>query len=444
MSIQLHSRVSAEVGAFIDWTHAELAEFEAAHTAAARSGKCRMPKRKKLRIFGNVTAVLAQRKYSVRFDDTRTLELLFNRLKKEESGAGRQEVSDDEGDDGEGGDGGDGDSDSNHGDTSEEEEEEEVFDVATHAGKRLAANAELKKLEGTKTDAQKYTTTTGLTTQVQWTFISGEKEDHFPNLHGPKGESKVEGVGEEASCSDSAVRAGVRGWKLDPTDPHNFENLYIHFYPGDIYDDIDKVNEAGRVAYPVGWKETTYFEFLRVHGLIIAATNEVERGGKLWRSKDAKTLRSMQRQSLGDAWNKYISEKRFYALTKLMSETCGDPGVAETDVWGARFRPRVEAFNANRDRTVIRSSIHVGDEAMCAFKPRTTKTGGLPNISFIKRKPKPLGTEYKNICCGITGIVLHLEIQEGKNSMKTKPFFNRLGATAACALRLSRASTLST
>jgi hypothetical protein len=438
MSIQVHSRVSAEVGAFVDWTAAEKREFEGAHAATAGAGKLRMPKRKKLRIYGNVIAVLAQRKYSVRFDDTQTLELLFNRLKKEEAGAGRQEMSDNEEDGGEGGDGGDGDSDSNHGDTSEEEE----FDVETHAGKRLAAKAELKKLEGTTTDKQKYTTTEGSTTEVQWTFIEGELDDHFPNLYGPKG-SKAESVEEEASCKDPTVRVGVRGWKLDTTDPHNFEKLYTHLYPGDINNDILKVNEAGRVAYPVGWKDTTYFEFLRVHGLIIAATNEVERGHKLWGHKDVKMRRSMQRQSPNDVWNKYISEKRFYALTKLMSETCGDPGVAETDVWGARFRPRVEAFNANRDRTVIRSSIHVGDEAMCAFKPRTTKTGGLPNISFIKRKPKPLGTEYKNICCGVTGIVLHLEIQEGKVAMKTKPFFNRLGATAACALRLSRASTLS-
>jgi hypothetical protein len=77
---------------------------------------------------------------------------------------------------------------------------------------------------------------------------------------------------------------------------------------------------------------------------------------------------------------------------------------------------------------------------MSSFKPRTSKTGGLPNISFIKRKPKPLGTEFKDIACGITGIILHLEIQEGKLPMRTKEFFNTLGSTAACALRLSRAS----
>jgi hypothetical protein len=28
---------------------------------------------------------------------------------------------------------------------------------------------------------------------------------------------------------------------------------------------------------------------------------------------------------------------------------------------------------------------------MSAFRPRTTKLGGLPNISFVMRKPEPLG-----------------------------------------------------
>ena len=51
---------------------------------------------------------------------------------------------------------------------------------------------------------------------------------------------------------------------------------------------------------------------------------------------------------------------------------------------------------------------------------RTTATGGLPNISFIKRKPEPLGTEFKNIVDGLTVQILWLEIQEGKDRMKTK------------------------
>jgi len=65
---------------------------------------------------------------------------------------------------------------------------------------------------------------------------------------------------------------------------------------------------------------------------------------------------------------------------------------------------------------------------------RTTKTGGLPHLSFIARKPEPLGTEFKNLVDGVTGAMLWLEIQEGKERMKKKQFQN-MGSTAACVMR---------
>ena len=40
----------------------------------------------------------------------------------------------------------------------------------------------------------------------------------------------------------------------------------------------------------------------------------------------------------------------------------------------------------------------LAQECCASFKPRTTKSTGWPNISFIFRKPKPLGCEQK-VCC---------------------------------------------
>ena len=68
------------------------------------------------------------------------------------------------------------------------------------------------------------------------------------------------------------------------------------------------------------------------------------------------------------------------------------------------------------------------------FKLRTTKTGNLPNLSYIKRKPEPLGTEFKNIVDGLTGSMLWMEIQEGKLRMANKEHQD-LGSTCACVLR---------
>jgi len=57
---------------------------------------------------------------------------------------------------------------------------------------------------------------------------------------------------------------------------------------------------------------------------------------------------------------------------------------------------------------------------MSDFCPRTTKTGNLPNLLYVKRKLDPLGTEFKNIVDEMTGAMLWLEIQEDKVRMFTK------------------------
>ena len=84
---------------------------------------------------------------------------------------------------------------------------------------------------------------------------------------------------------------------------------------------------------------------------------------------------------------------------------------------------------------MVKSEIMTVDESMIAWEPQTTKTGGLPNLSFIKRKPKPLGIELKDVADGRHGLVLWMEIQEGKTRMKNKTHVKELGANAACAMR---------
>ena len=73
---------------------------------------------------------------------------------------------------------------------------------------------------------------------------------------------------------------------------------------------------------------------------------------------------------------------------------------------------------------------------LSAFRPRTTARGGLPNISFVQRQPKPMGTEFKCAADGRYGLMLFLEIQEGKIAMRRAPFRNEMGAGAACAMRV--------
>jgi hypothetical protein len=58
----------------------------------------------------------------------------------------------------------------------------------------------------------------------------------------------------------------------------------------------------------------------------------------------------------------------------------------------------IDAFSANRATCLHTDGDSTLDESMCAYHPRLDLLGGLPNVSFVKRKPKPLMTEFKTIC----------------------------------------------
>ena len=75
---------------------------------------------------------------------------------------------------------------------------------------------------------------------------------------------------------------------------------------------------------------------------------------------------------------------------------------------------------------------------MSAYRPCTTKLGRLPNISYILRKPEPLGTELKTYVCPTLDIMTFIELYKGKEGIKNKAFHHSLGATTACAVHMAQ------
>jgi hypothetical protein len=55
-------------------------------------------------------------------------------------------------------------------------------------------------------------------------------------------------------------------------------------------------------------------------------------------------------------------------------------------VW---FRNGVDDFNRNRRDVLHQGVYQTMDESMSAYKPHKDKLGGLLNITYIHRKPKP-------------------------------------------------------
>ena len=54
-------------------------------------------------------------------------------------------------------------------------------------------------------------------------------------------------------------------------------------------------------------------------------------------------------------------------------------------------------------------------------------------------QPRPIGNEMKNMSDGISKIILHLELYEGRDIMCDKKYVKEFGATTATALQLTEA-----
>ena len=90
------------------------------------------------------------------------------------------------------------------------------------------------------------------------------------------------------------------------------------------------------------------------------------------------------------------------------------------------FLPFVQAYNEMRT-LLMDVRYAVLDESMLGWRPKTSATGGLPNITFEPQKPKNLGTMIRNSAECITGMIIHHECkaqqsrQERNMLMKSRP-----------------------
>jgi hypothetical protein len=86
------------------------------------------------------------------------------------------------------------------------------------------------------------------------------------------------------------------------------------------------------------------------------------------------------------------------------------------------FMPALKSFNEKRsDQMVVIMAIL--DESIAGWLPKTSKTGGLPNISHEPRKPVSLGTLFRNCAECITGCFVYQDIQMHPEIQRTKEFF---------------------
>ena len=91
-------------------------------------------------------------------------------------------------------------------------------------------------------------------------------------------------------------------------------------------------------------------------------------------------------------------------------------------------------------KNIAASFLKVGDESMSEIRFRTTVKVNLLHLSYTFRKPDPLGTKFKTVACYVTGDLLFIEVQRGKEVMKDSRYQKELGATASCTKRMMEAT----
>lgn len=112
----------------------------------------------------------------------------------------------------------------------------------------------------------------------------------------------------------------------------------------------------------------------------------------------------------------------------------------DRDVW-CFVRPLVEQFNTHMATCMHPGWLLGDDESMCAWRGAEGLRSILkiPKKSWVPRKPEPLGAELKTTGDALSGVLLFVEIQEGKEAHAKQEFYKEFGHTTATTLRMNKA-----
>jgi hypothetical protein len=135
--------------------------------------------------------------------------------------------------------------------------------------------------------------------------------------------------------------------------------------------------------------------------LIIASANEVQGGiDCLWKQGAGYGFQDCPNNA------KYIPRNYFKAFVHAFPFMWADRTywyMSQNDLPWDVFQPFINEYN-NLKKKMTDVHYLVLDESMSGWRPKTTVTGGLPNITYEPCKPINLGTMIKNSCECITGM----------------------------------------
>lgn len=140
-----------------------------------------------------------------------------------------------------------------------------------------------------------------------------------------------------------------------------------------------------------------------------------------------------------------MSKNRWKAIRSALAFGPSDDASFDRDEW-CFVDPMVTAFNEQMADVVNPGWLLCVDETMSAWRGKQGKRDSkkCPKLSWVPRKPEPLGTELKTAGCALSGMIITVEICKGKETHKDLEFFkeksrfdaSEYGHTTATTLRL--------
>lgn len=269
--------------------------------------------------------------------------------------------------------------------------------------------------------------------------IEGENdevsEDEANVLDYDSEESDNEGSGDigQDSLEDGEWKLG--GWKVDPRgggqpygprislplydDCSELEYL-IHFLPVKFFKEIVVPSTNNFAASKQeNFKEFSYNEFIHFLGIMYAMeVYKLPERRMYWKSEEDGIFPPMN-------FGKIMARNRFEDLLKFLQ-------FSNAENQDQQILDFLDAANANLKAALSPGDTVCLDESMVKSYHRNLK-----GKMKIKRKPRPIGNEFKTVCDGRSKIVTHMELYEGKGYMATKEHVKELGATTATCLRLT-------
>ena len=168
------------------------------------------------------------------------------------------------------------------------------------------------------------------------------------------------------------------------------------------------------------WTPVTENEFKTFLSLMVASANQARTGRSLWMDSSKLPKANRLFQSVPDL-GRFMPRYRFDEIrTYAPYIFCDLNAQGNQNPWWPIAKLE-KKFNENRNKFFgSQSTEYCIDESMSAYRPKTTKHGNLPHLTYCRRKPEDLGTKIKLINDCYSGSVLSLEIMLGKDTMQKK------------------------